>query len=128
MKTLERTKIRAAEATSSARAKLPTSLRVKSKVSHKARAENRVRFAGLAFFIFVLGALFAVTLIQAQLVSPQQELDSLAEELVDLRAERSVLEHEVAVESAPERIIERAEELGLVPIPDLVPIEQVVSE
>ena len=128
MKTLERTRSKATAATTRiAKAKLPTSLQVKAK-KPKSNPENRIRFAGLAFFILVLGALFGVTLIQAQLVSPQQELDRLGEELVDLRAERSVLEHEVAIESAPERIIERAEELGLVPIPDLVPIEGVVSE
>lgn len=128
MKTLTRTtKTRKKKTTvRSTRVALPTALKVK--VKEKTKSQVRLPYARLAFFALVLGALFGVTLIQAQLVSPQQELDSLSVELGDLREQRSVLEHEVAIASAPERIIERAGDLGLVPIPDLVPIEGVVSE
>ncbi len=88
----------------------------------------RRRFAGFILLLFTLAMLFAVTFAQALLVSPQQELDDLQDQLVSLEAERSTLEHAVAVASAPKRIVERAEDLGLVRAEQPVVIQAVGSD
>ena len=88
-----------------AKPRLSTSLKISGNNVRRRRGDLRKRFASIGVFALVLVVLFGVTLVQAQLVSPQQEIDRLSEELGELRAERSVLEHEVAIASAPGRIL-----------------------
>lgn len=65
-------------------------------------------------FIVLLAGLFAVALIQAQLVADQHELDVLRGRIMEAETERAHLQRAVEESSAPAAIIGRAQELGMV--------------
>lgn len=78
------------------------------------RRRARRRNVALLAFIVVLNGLFAVAFVQARLVEGQQDLDLLRSRIADVQAERAQVERAVDEASSPERINERAAELGMV--------------
>ena len=66
------------------------------------------------FVVVVLG-FFAVAFVHAQLVSSQQELDQTRLQISEAKAEQASIQRNVDAASAPEAIIARASELGMVP-------------
>lgn len=68
------------------------------------------------FTLLVIGlvVIFSVVYLQAKLVSPQQDLDLINERIEKLELEKSALEKSVNESSAPNNIISKAEELGMV--------------
>lgn len=78
------------------------------------RNRARRRYAIVATFVVLLAGLFAVALIQAQLVANQHRLDSIRAEIATSEAEHTRLERLVEEASAPSAIIEQAMSMGLV--------------
>lgn len=75
----------------------------------------RLRRTLLAAVLLVLVvALFAVGLVQAQLVQRQQHLDDVRSQIAEAQAHRLRLAQEVVVASSPEEIVRRAGEMGMV--------------
>jgi cell division protein FtsL len=90
-------------------------------VEAPSRRPVRLRRAVLTAFGCVLVAtLFAVGLIQAQLVQRQQHLDELRTEIADARAQELRLAREVLVASSPDEVVRRATEMGMVRAQDPV--------
>ncbi len=83
------------------------------------RQSARRRLYVAALISFAVG-LFAVAMAQAELVKDQHELDLLRNELADLEQERDRLVREVDRASAPEVIVSRAEQMGMVRAADPV--------
>ncbi len=59
--------------------------------------------------------LFSVVFAQAYLVKSQQQLDGIRAEVVEAKVERSRIQRQVDAASAPQAIIDRADELGMIP-------------
>ena len=60
-------------------------------------------------------ALFSVATTQAYLVKSQQDIDEVRQEIREARVERARLQRQVDTASAPQSIIDRADDLGMVP-------------
>lgn len=88
------------------------SLQVFDQVAIRNRA--RRRYVIIAGFVVLLAGLFAVALIQAQLVANQHRLDRLRSEIATSEVEHTRLERLVEEASAPSSIINQAMELGMV--------------
>lgn len=87
-------------------------LRLVTKTGTRRRTRHRVALV-LAVLV-VVGALFAVASVQANLVGGQQDLDQLRSRIGELEAERARLERAVDQASSPAVITGRAGELGMV--------------
>jgi len=90
------------------------------KVSLKLLEQTQSR-SGLRNRIIVLGAftlglvvLFLVAFAQAKLVSYQQDLDLITNRITELQDEKVQLENVVSQASAPKKIVNRAEEIGMI--------------
>lgn len=90
-------------------------------VDPAARRRRRLRRTIATGFVAVLVAtLFAVGLIQAQLVQRQQRLDQLRTEITATRAQELRLSRSVLEASSPDEVVRRATELGMVRAQDPV--------
>lgn len=79
------------------------------------RSRTRRRRLVLGSLLLLVGAFFAVALIQAQLVQTQSEVDRLQAEINRLENDLALLDREVVEASSPEKIVERAtQDLGMV--------------
>lgn len=91
------------------------SLTVVDRRSVRSARSVRLRRTLLAGVLLVLViALFAVGLVQAQLVQRQQHLDDVRSQIAQAQAQRLRLAEEVVVASSPEEIVRRAGEMGMV--------------
>jgi cell division protein FtsL len=92
-----------------------------SLVEAPSRRAARLRRTLVSAFVAVLVVtLFAVGLIQAQLVQRQHRLDELRSEIAATRAQQLRLTQEVLVASSPGEIVRRATEMGMVRAQDPV--------
>jgi len=66
------------------------------------------------FFVLLLITLFGVAFAQAELVSYQQDLDLITSRISDLEKTKTQLQSSVNEASAPKRIVERANDLGMI--------------
>ncbi len=78
------------------------------------RSRTRRRRLVLVSLTLLVGAFFAVALVQAQLVQTQSQLDGLEAENARLANDIALLDREVVVASSPEEVVRRARELGMV--------------
>ncbi len=79
------------------------------------RSRTRRRRLVLGSLLLLVGAFFAVALIQAQLVQTQAEVDRIQAEINRLENDLALLDREVVEASSPEVIVQRAtRELGMV--------------
>ncbi len=78
------------------------------------RSRKRKRNVLLAGFFVVILALFLVAYAQAQLVSSQQDLDVIRSRTAELTAESEHLRVLVNEASAPNSIVAKAEEIGMI--------------
>lgn len=109
-------------ATSRSRAKMRSSSRRQSagrpglQVFDQVAIRNRARrrYVIIAGFVVLLAGLFAVALIQAQLVANQHRLDRLRSEIATSEVEYTRLERMVEEASAPSAIIDQAMAMGMV--------------
>jgi len=99
------------------------------KVSLKLLEQKRSK-SGLRNRIIVLGAfavglivLFFVAFAQAKLVSYQQDLDLITNRITELQDEKIELESLVSQASSPNKIVNRAEKLGMVRAASPIQIE-----
>ncbi len=78
------------------------------------RARARLRGGLAALCLLIVGGFFSIAFVQAQLVAGQQDLDQMRSQLDEIKKERAQLAQEVDQASAPEAIVARAHELGMV--------------
>lgn len=93
----------------------PTHLRVVG--AHEAR-RRRLRLtpmAGVGFIVLLFAALFAVAVSHALLIESQARLDRLEEDVAQEQARYERLRVDVAELESPDRILEDARALGMVP-------------
>ncbi len=111
---------------SSTKKATPAEQRAKAKAKLKLidpvvlRAQARRRLAALAICGVVIAGMFGVALVHAKLVQRQQQLDDLRDRIAAAEADRSRLERDVVIASAPESIVARATDLGMVRASDPV--------
>lgn len=79
-----------------------------------AKSEPRRRLIVTFSIAAVVIALFAVALVQAQLVQSQRDIDTLNAKVVLIEAERAQLAREVIFAESPAGILDRADRLGMV--------------
>lgn len=90
----------------------PPKLRVLDQAASRRRARHRS--ALLILFMAVLVGFFAVAFVHAELVAGQHELDAVRAEISQAEARHAELARTVEAASAPDRIVTRATELGMV--------------
>lgn len=106
-----RSSVRTATGTRPQRATRPK-LKVLNQEAIRQRA--RRRNALLFVFIVVLVGFFGVAFVHAQLVAGQQDLDSIRSRIAEAEAHRAKVARLVEEASAPEVIVSKAEQLGMV--------------
>lgn len=84
----------------------------------RSAARRRLLYLGLCFVL--VAGLFAVALVQAQLVQGQQQLDELRTGRDIAVAERARLQRQVDIASSPDAIVSQALDLGMVRAADPV--------
>ncbi len=111
-----RTRSRRPQARPSRRAGSATVSRPSLQVFDQVAIRNRARrrYAIIATFVVLLAGLFAVALIQAQLVANQHRLDGLRSEIAESEAEHTLLQRQVEEASAPSAIIDQAMSMGMI--------------
>lgn len=73
------------------------------------------RRAALAFaFVLVLAGFFGVAFVHASLVTGQQQLDQMRSQVNELQAEKAQVQRQIEDAEAPERIVARANAMGMV--------------
>ncbi len=77
------------------------------------RSQRRRALVSLSIIGLVI-TLFAVALLYAQLVEGQQRIDGLRADIAAAEAQRATLERDIAIISAPDAIVSRATEMGMV--------------
>lgn len=87
-------------------------LRVLDQAASRRRARHRS--ALLILFVAVLTGFFAVAFVHAELVAGQHELDAVRTEISQAEARHAELARTVEAASAPDRVVTRATELGMV--------------
>jgi len=87
-------------------------LRVLDQAASRRRARHRS--ALLILFVAVLAGFFAVAFVHAELVAGQHELDAVRTEISQAEARHAELARTVEAASAPDRVVTRATELGMV--------------
>ncbi len=88
-------------------------LRVIDQQATRRRARQRNALLGL--FLAVLAGFFVVAFVHADLVAGQQQLDTVRAEIVEAELHQAELARLVEQDSAPDVIVARAMELGMVP-------------
>jgi hypothetical protein len=87
-------------------------------VSERERAWLRLRLtprAGIGVTVLLFGALFAVAASHALLIESQGRLDRLDQRVDEEQARFEELQADVSTLEAPERVVEEAQERGMVP-------------
>ncbi len=93
-------------------------LRVLDQAANRRRARHRS--ALLILFVAVLAGFFAVAFVHAELVAGQHELDAVRADISQAEARHAELARAVEAASAPDRVVTRAIELGMVRSPQPV--------
>jgi len=91
------------------------------------RSQRWRRRVMVGLFFSVLIGLFAIATAHAQLVSNQQDLDDLRQQLAEAEAETARVQRAVDLASSPALIVERAQSLGMVRAVDPVYLAPVGS-
>ncbi|MEZ5379011.1 MAG: hypothetical protein R2733_21110 [Acidimicrobiales bacterium] len=81
---------------------------------HRLKQAARRRRMGLWVAGAVAVGMFVSALAQAELVRGQQELNQMRQQVADAQAEQARLEREIVMASAPQVVVERARNLGMV--------------
>lgn len=85
-----------------------------------ARRRSRRRNALMVAFVLVLVGFFLIAFVHASLVAGQQNLDEMRTHIAELQAEKASVQRGIEESSAPSRIVERANALGMVRAEDPV--------
>ena len=78
------------------------------------RWRSRRRLALTFAFILVLAGFFAVAFVHADLVTSQQQLDQMRNQVNDLETEKAQIQRQIEDAEAPGRIVSRAASMGMV--------------
>ncbi len=92
-----------------------------------AKSEPRRRLIVTLSITAVVLTLFAVALVQAQLVQSQRDIDVLNAKIVLVEAERAQLARDVIFAESPAGILDRADQLGMVKALDPVHLTAIRS-